>query len=458
MKHLTLYVLCLLMSPVYAQKGFRAQLNKEINVQSNVKSKIERFSEAKSLQKSGKSTQKFTWDEFSNQWSFAGSYESIYNTDKELQEEIIYDVTGQANQRIVYSISASKLINSSITDINVDGLWEHQNKSEFEKDNTGNTIREEYFYWSDNNWVLTNGKKSVRENISANQYTETDLAFDDNTKMYLPIMKRIYNISNGKTDEIISQEFNNNNWNNLYAEAYDYNASGEITGMFYLTWNGAQWENKELYTNINWHDYAKKQLNTIELKVWKNETWVSDQKAVFQYKMNGGVSSISFVNIDNEWVYSYRLNEDYDMHNNPKSYKVEMYENNAWTTLMESEMEYTYDQQNRLVESIITIYDGSAWHNLSKEVITYKTNTGIAQQKAELKVYPNPTTDFIQLNMKEASAGTLNIYNVSGQLLISQHIENTEEARVNLNELTAGTYIVNFICGYEVLVTKIVKE
>ncbi len=458
MKHLTIYVLCLLMSPIYAQKGIRAQLNKEINVQTNVKSIVDRFAEAKYSQKSEKSTQKFMWDENLHQWAFIGSSESVYNADKELQEEIVYDESGQAQQRIVYSISSSKLISTRITDVYTDGEWKHQEKSEFEKDSKGNTIREEYFYWSGNDWLLSNGKKTITDFSSSNQYIESDLVYDDNTKFYTPIMRRIYNISNTKIDEILTQKYDKNEWVNLYAEGFDYNSNAEISEMIYLTWNGTQWENKELYTNINWHDYSKKQLNTIELKVWSNNSWNSDQKVVFQYKMNGGISSVSFVNINNEWVYAYRLNEDYDTHNNPKSYKVEMYENNTWTTLMETEMEYTYDLQNRLVESIIKIYDGSIWHNLTKEIITYKTNTGIANHKAELNVFPNPTSDYIQLNMKEASAGTLNIYNLSGQLLISQHIENTNEARVNLNELTAGTYIVNFICGYEVLVTKIIKE
>ncbi len=60
--------------------------------------------------------------------------------------------------------------------------------------------------------------------------------------------------------------------------------------------------------------------------------------------------------------------------------------------------------------------------------------------------------------MKEASSGTLNIYNQQGQLLISQRIEDTADKRIDISEFSAGTYIVNFISGYEVLVTKVVKS
>ncbi len=458
MKHLTIYVLCLFITPIYAEKGIRAQLNKEITTESRIKSASEKFNEAKILQKSAKTVEKFTWDEALNKWVFTGSIESNFSTNGSLQEELEYDKDGLVYKRTVYTIDNTSLIASIIYDDFVNGNWVHQQKSETEKDLHGNIIRDEYFFWNENEWKLVSGKKTITEIVNTNLSYETDWVLDDNTKVYTPILQRIITSNNSNVSEIITQSYENNTWVNTYAEGYDYDVNGQISEVFYLTWEGNQWRNEELYTNIVWHDYNKQLLSYVELKRWQDNSWVNNQKAIYQYKLNGGQSSISFIYVNNEWVYSYRLNEDYDMHNNPKNFKVEMFEDSVWVTLLETEMDYTYDQQNRLVEAIIKIYDGNTWHNLSKEKIIYKTNTGITKEKLALSIYPNPTTDYFQLNMKEASAGTLNIYNTQGQLLISQHIDNTNDKRVDLSEFTPGTYIVNFICGYEVLVAKVVKE
>jgi len=458
MKHLTIYVLCLFITPLYAEKGIRDQLIKEINVQSRIKTSSEKFLEAKILQKSSKIVEKFTWDEATSEWGFTGSTESNFRSDGSLETEVEYNANAELFKRTTYAVDATKLITTIVYDDYTDGQWVHSQKNEVERDDKGNNVREENYYWTNNAWSLFSGRKILTEKISNSQFQETELVFDDMTKVYIPITKKIINYENGKLAEIITQSFVNNAWFNSYAEGYDYNADGVISDILYLTWAGSQWENTELYTNITWHDFEKRQLSLFEQKTWNNNQWNSSQKVIYQYKMNGGITALSFQYINNEWVYSYRLNEDYDIHNNPKNFKVEMYEGNTWKILMETELLYTYDNQNRLVESVLKYNDGNAWYNLSKEKITYKTNTGISTQKLTLNIFPNPTTDYFQLNMKEASAGTLNIYNTQGQLIVSQHIENTNDKRIDLSEFTPGTYIVNFICGYEVLVAKLVKN
>ncbi len=457
MKHLTIYVLCLFSAPLFAQNSLRSKLNEEISIQNRINSTSDRFLEAKVLQKSEKTIDFFSWNLSTQEWDFSGSSKSIYNNN-ELQENIEYDLNGQAISRITCSLDATKLIATTINYSYTDGNWVHLTKSEIEKDLMGRTLREENFYWNSNEWILSNGKKIIIENISSELIYETDFTTDDNTHVYSPLFKRTISLSNGKVSEIITQQFESSIWTNTSAEGYDYDASGKISSMVYLSWEDNQWVNKELYTNLDWHDFAKDQLNFVELKIWDGANWVSNQKAIYQYKLNGGVSSISFNSINNEWVYFYRLNEDYDIHNNPKNFKVEQFENNNWKTILETSNEYTYDSSNRLVEVIAQLNDGVHWYNVTKQVISYKNTTGIASRKLELNISPNPTTDYFTINMKEVNSGTLNIYNLQGQLLVSQRIENTEDKRIDISDFTEGTYIVNFISGYEVLVTKVVKS
>lgn len=64
---------------------------------------------------------------------------------------------------------------------------------------------------------------------------------------------------------------------------------------------------------------------------------------------------------------------------------------------------------------------------------------GVGENKASLKMYPNPATDYFKISgLKEKSL--LQIYSLSGQLLHSQNY--SPDANVDVSQLKSGVYLI----------------
>ena len=62
--------------------------------------------------------------------------------------------------------------------------------------------------------------------------------------------------------------------------------------------------------------------------------------------------------------------------------------------------------------------------------------------------YPNPASDFTFINVSEvAKGGTVEVYNLSGQLIASQYIGNSLLVRLDLSHLNKGMYVYRVISG-----------
>lgn len=76
------------------------------------------------------------------------------------------------------------------------------------------------------------------------------------------------------------------------------------------------------------------------------------------------------------------------------------------------------------------------------------------RQQQELVVYPNPTSDHIHI--KSLQAGSLMIYNSSGQLLIRRQLKQGLN-QINLSALPGGTYFIHSLTNKQSQRQKIVK-
>jgi hypothetical protein len=80
----------------------------------------------------------------------------------------------------------------------------------------------------------------------------------------------------------------------------------------------------------------------------------------------------------------------------------------------------------------------------------------------ELKMYPNPTSDNINLSMQENPKEELQLelYNISGQLVMQRRLPAFEkEHRVDIQHLQSGVYLVKLMSENEVVYNgKIIKK
>jgi hypothetical protein len=62
-----------------------------------------------------------------------------------------------------------------------------------------------------------------------------------------------------------------------------------------------------------------------------------------------------------------------------------------------------------------------------------------------LKIYPNPAGDYLHVERGSEIAGKLFIYNLTGQLLYSEDIENRTEIRLRISDYEPGHYVLKLV-------------
>lgn len=456
MKHLTIYLLCLIISPVFAQKSYRNILNKDLSIQSKSLTDFNLRNDARKANSLSKTINRYFWDQDQQDWYLNNSSIVKYLGNGETEELIEYDAQGVPISKTSYFKSTNGRIIGNIQHNYVDGAWLQYSKMETEFNDQEIEIRNEYFAYLNAAWVLMSGSKQTTEKKTPSEEINIIFLFNETSKKYEPFRRTISTFNNLILEQTVFQEFNQNEWKNISAEGYDYDHEQKISSIYYMIWDGVTFQNDELYTNIIWHDFINGKFSQMELKKWDGTNFVNSQKAIYQYGLQNNVIAITFEYKNNEWVYVYRISEEFDRLNNPKSYKVESFIDNDWDILAESKIEYTYDSQNRLVESITKVYDGKSWFNFAKENIIYNTGTtGINVTKLSVNVYPNPSSDYFRVETKITNAAIINVYSVSGQLVVSVNSSNLSEEKIDVSSLQKGLYLIQVKQGSNVYSSKL---
>lgn len=75
-----------------------------------------------------------------------------------------------------------------------------------------------------------------------------------------------------------------------------------------------------------------------------------------------------------------------------------------------------------------------------------------------IQVYPNPTSDFISVNLNQNTSkfNSLELFDINGRLIIKQTVNNQNIERLDVSEMTAGVYILKISSSKEQLSTKVI--
>ncbi len=71
----------------------------------------------------------------------------------------------------------------------------------------------------------------------------------------------------------------------------------------------------------------------------------------------------------------------------------------------------------------------------------------LMESEISLKVYPNPATDFINVEITPADTGRLNLelYNNSGVRILDHTLANQHNLQVNISNIPSGTYYLKVL-------------
>ena len=129
--------------------------------------------------------------------------------------------------------------------------------------------------------------------------------------------------------------------------------------------------------------------------------------------------------------------------------------------------EYYYDESgNRVLRVVINIGNAPPSPEDSLQVTSYELQVTSDEYfvekvaQVEMKIYPNPTTEIITLeisNFEKLQTGVFKLYNLNGQLLkeCPVHSVSTE---VSLAGLASGTYLLKVFMNDKTEDWKIIKQ
>jgi hypothetical protein len=136
------------------------------------------------------------------------------------------------------------------------------------------------------------------------------------------------------------------------------------------------------------------------------------------------------------WVNSHRYTYTYDANGNSITGKFEAWSSGNWT-LNITDLPL-YSNNNYIYDVYATRYEA-----------TYKSfTTGISEiaQNAQMLIYPNPSSDFITISLKnvENTHASIKIYNTNGSLVYTNTL-NSNNQQINVSSFKAGIYFVELL-------------
>ncbi len=95
-----------------------------------------------------------------------------------------------------------------------------------------------------------------------------------------------------------------------------------------------------------------------------------------------------------------------------------------------------------------------------KDLLTHSLSIKVDENKQNLiRFYPNPTHDLLLFTLKNAALKSrLQIFDLKGNLIIQQNIDNLFSGIINLEKLQPGIYFLRYITKEKSQTTKIMKK
>ncbi|KAA5827635.1 T9SS type A sorting domain-containing protein [Algibacter amylolyticus] len=249
--------------------------------------------------------------------------------------------------------------------------------------------------------------------------------------------------------QYINYDWLNNTWEQSNRELNTYNASNLLTENITQTWDET------------------------------NMVWMNNTKTEYTYNPNNTFNVVTIYDYNSNWVRDTRETYTYTG-NLLTSKKADHWNSSAWEN--DRIRHYTYDSNDFLIETLKTKWNGStfendnrvlqtnnsdgfpiemtdqtwffgSWLSASRDRRTYPSCASLSTKdvaKSELKIYPNPTKN--ELNIKSKTSGVISITDLNGRLIKSfNHKSNT--TRFNTSKISNGVYVLRFE-GENIKVTK----
>ncbi len=91
-------------------------------------------------------------------------------------------------------------------------------------------------------------------------------------------------------------------------------------------------------------------------------------------------------------------------------------------------------------------WDENTNEAISVNWVSASTHDVVAEmQKHSLNIYPNPTSDYVQIDFEEKTSGLVRIYDIRSALIYEEKIEGKKSMSINTSNFDCGVYFIRFI-------------
>ncbi|MCB0700237.1 MAG: aryl-sulfate sulfotransferase [Chitinophagales bacterium] len=89
----------------------------------------------------------------------------------------------------------------------------------------------------------------------------------------------------------------------------------------------------------------------------------------------------------------------------------------------------------------------------------YPASVNDTKLENHISVYPNPTSDILNIHVDIQADYSIKLYNINGQCLVSKQVENNSETiQLNISALNSGVYFLSISNGEEVKMEKVIID
>ena len=109
---------------------------------------------------------------------------------------------------------------------------------------------------------------------------------------------------------------------------------------------------------------------------------------------------------------------------------------------------------NRATQNILKVSDQIYYHS---DLIGSALTNGIFENDLEIKIYPVPFNNEINIELNKVDNYNVSVFDLSGKLVVSQNNNNTNQISLQLNSIAKGQYIVVIKNDTQIITKKIIK-
>jgi hypothetical protein len=263
-----------------------------------------------------------------------------------------------------------------------------------------------------------------------------------------------------------------NEWNVLYYEWVNhlreesiYNANNNDSTKTIYNWN--------IYENV-W-DYRVKTIVTLnqndidrcyEFYNWNKDSmrWIGGSKSETNYLPNGDKTLFISYNWDHtlsNWIESSKYVYTYNTEEKPFEYFGYQYDTifNDWIYIQNTKFDYdSYENEIMKIDSSLE-YSTNLWKDF--KILNYyslPTNIITLEPKINLvRLYPNPVSDFLNIEMPAITVCDGKILNLNGQLIKTFEITQNHNC-IDVSYLRNGMYFITIATPHGVVTQKLIKN